>query len=99
MCINNKYLSNQGGETVMATVQIEKPVFYRNEEGRLLQLLSYSTDSKSWGVFDVIRGSQIPNIQNIDYNKVTFDFNNFENNEDAINYISQIVVEKELVLA
>lgn len=66
--------------------------------GRLLQLLSYSTDSKKWSVFDVIRGSQIPDIQNIDYNKVTFNFNNFENNEDAVNYITQIVVEKELVL-
>lgn len=83
----------------MATVKIEKPVFYRNEEGRLLQLLSYSTDSKKWTVFDVIRGSQIPDIQNIDYNKVTFNFNNFENNEDAINYLTQLVVGKELVLA
>lgn len=82
----------------MVAVKIEKPVFYRNEEGRLLQLLSYSTDSKKWSVFDVIRGSQIPDIQNIDYNKVTFNFNNFENNEDAVNYITQIVVEKELVL-
>lgn len=98
MYINNKYIDVQGGET-MRTVKIEKPVLYRNEEGRLLQLLSYSTDTKKWTVFDVIRGSQIPEIQNIDYNKVTFDFNNFENNEDAINYITQFVVEKELVLA
>ena len=98
MYINNKYIDVQGGET-MRTVKIEKPVFYRNKEGRLLQLLSYSTDTKKWTVFDVIRGSQIPEIQNIDYNKVTFDFNNFENNEDAINYITQFVVEKELVLS
>ena len=82
----------------MGTVKIEKPVFHRNEEGRLLQLLSYSTDSKKWSVFDVIRGSQIPEIQNIDYNKVTFNFNNFENNEEAYSYITQILVEKVLVL-
>lgn len=81
----------------MATVKIEKPVFYRNDEGRLLQLLSYSTNSKKWKVFDVIRGSLIPDIEIIDYNKVTFNFNNFENNEDVINYLTQLVVEKELV--
>ena len=82
----------------MTTLKIEKPVFYRNEEGRLLQLLSYSTDTKKWVVFDVIRGCHIPFSKNIDYRKVTFDFNNFKNNEEAVKYITQLVDEKELVL-
>lgn len=80
----------------MTIIKIEKPVFYRIN-GEVLQLLSYSTESNTWQVFNTIKGFYTKPLKEIDFNKISFSFEKYSDKE-ASEYIKSIIYQNELAV-